>query len=166
MLKKLIPLLSIFSLIILLTFGTALYQHNLTLMNLMMLSMAFFFLVFGLFKLNNLKGFAKAYAMYDVIAMKSKSYAIAYPFIEIVLGLMYIYAYGGVYRDIFTFIIMSVSGYGVWKALQAKEEIQCACLGTVFKVPMTKVTLSENLFMAFMALYMINMYFITGGMSM
>ncbi|MBC7766920.1 hypothetical protein H7Y21_02930 [Arenimonas sp.] len=166
MLKKLIPLLSIFSLIILLTFGTALYQHNLTLMNLMMLSMAFFFLVFGLFKLNNLKGFAKAYAMYDVIAMKSKSYAIAYPFIEIVLGLMYIFAYGGVYRDIFTFIIMSVSGYGVWKALQAKEEIQCACLGTVFKVPMTKVTLSENLFMAFMALYMINMYFITGGMSM
>lgn len=166
MLKKLIPLLSIFSLIILLTFGTALYQHNLTLMNLMMLSMAFFFLVFGLFKLNNLKGFAKAYAMYDVIAMKSKSYAIAYPFIEIVLGLMYIYAYGGVYRDIFTFIIMSVSGYGVWKALQAKEEIQCACLGTVFKVPMTKVTLSENLFMAFMALYMINMYFITRGMSM
>lgn len=166
MLKKLIPLLSIFSLIILLTFGTALYQHNLTLMNLMMLSMAFFFLVFGLFKLNNLKGFAKAYAMYDVIAMKSKSYAIAYPFIEIVFGLMYIFAYGGVYRDIFTFIIMSVSGYGVWKALQAKEEIQCACLGTVFKVPMTKVTLSENLFMAFMALYMINMYFITGGMSM
>ena len=166
MLKKLTPLLSIFALIIVLTIGTALYQNDFNSMNIMMLSMAFFFIVFGLFKLNNLKGFATAYAMYDVIAMKSRAYALAYPFIEIVLGFMYLYSLGGIYRDIFTLIIMSISAYGVWKALLKNEEIPCACLGTVFKVPMTKVTLFENLFMALMALYMINIYFTMGAMSM
>ena len=125
-------------------------------MNLMVLGMAFFFLVFGLFKLNNLKGFTEAYAMYDIIAMKSKTYALAYPFIEIILGFMYLFSFGGIHRDVFTFIIMGISAYGVWKALQKNEEIPCACLGTVFKVPMTKVTLFENVFMALMALYMIN----------
>ncbi len=166
MLKKLTPLLSIFAVIIVLTVGTGLYQNDVSSMNLMMLSMAFFFLVFGLFKLNNLKGFAKAYAMYDVIAMKSKTYAHAYPFIEIILGFMYLFSFGGIWRDIVTFIIMSISAYGVWKALEKNEEIPCACLGTVFKVPMTKVTLFENVFMALMALYMINIYFTMGSMSM
>lgn len=164
--KKLIPLLSIFALIIAMTIGTAVYQNDLSSMNLMMLGMAFFFLVFGLFKLNNLKGFATAYAMYDVIAMKSRTYAHVYPVIEIALGLMYLFSFGGIYRDIFTFVIMSISAYGVWKALQVQDEIPCACLGTVFKVPMTKVTLFENLFMALMSLYMVIQYFTMGHMVM
>lgn len=164
--KKLIPLLSIFGLIIVMTIGTAAYQSDYSGMNIMMLSMGFFFLVFGVFKLNNLQGFAKAYAMYDVIAMKSKVYAFCYPFIEIILGLMYLFFFGGIVRDLVTFVIMIVSAYGVWKALQVQDEIPCACLGTVFKVPMTKVTLFENLFMAFMALYMIGTYFNMGNMGM
>lgn len=164
--KKLIPLLSIFGFIIILTLATAWFQTDFSGMNIMMLSMAFFFLVFGIFKLNNLKGFAKAYAMYDVIAMKSKTYALLYPFIEIGLGILYLFSLGGIWRDIITFIIMTISAYGVWKALQVQDEIPCACLGTVFKVPMTKVTLFENLIMAVMALYMIATYFTMGNMGM
>lgn len=164
--KRLTPLLSIFLLIIVMTLGTAWYQSDFALMNLMMLSMGYFFLVFGLFKLNSLKGFAQAYAMYDVIAMKSRVYALMYPFIEVILGYLYLFSLGGVYRDIFTFIIMSVSAYGVWKALKVKNEIPCACLGTVFKVPMTKVTLSENVLMALMAIYMIGTYLTMGNMAM
>ncbi len=98
--------------------------------------------------------------------MKSKTYALSYPFIEVILGLMYLLSFGGIYRDVFTFLIMSMSAYGVWKALQVKDEIPCACLGTVFKVPMTKVTLFENVFMALMALYMIWMYLAVGNMPM
>lgn len=148
------------------TVGTAWYQTDFSSMNLMMLSMAFFFLVFGVFKLNNLQGFANAYAMYDVIAMKSRTYALAYPFIEIGLGILYLFSIGGIWRDVVTLIIMSISAYGVWKALQVQDEIHCACLGTVFKVPMTKVTLFENLFMALMALYMVGTYFTMGNMGM
>ncbi len=164
--KKLIPLLSIFGLIIVMTFSTAWYQSDFSTMNIMMLSMAFFFLVFAAFKLYNLKGFANAYAMYDVIAIRSKVYALLYPFIEIGLGTLYLFSLGGIWRDIFTFVIMSISAYGVWKALQVQDEIPCACLGTVFKVPMTKVTLFENLLMAIMALYMIGIYLTMGNMVM
>ncbi|MES2985717.1 MAG: MauE/DoxX family redox-associated membrane protein [Patescibacteria group bacterium] len=166
MFKKILPLLSIFAFIILLTISTAIILQNFGVMNLMMMSMAYFFIVFGLFKLSNLQGFAKAYAMYDILAMKSKTYALSYPFIEVILGLMYLLSFGGIYRDVFTFFIMSISAYGVWKALQVKDEIPCACLGTVFKVPMTKVTLFENVFMALMALYMIWMYLAVGNMPM
>ncbi len=164
--KKIIPLLSIFGLIIIMTFSTAWYQSDFNTMNIMMLGMAFFFLIFGSFKLYNLKGFANAYSTYDVIAMKSKTYALAYPFIEIGLGTLYLFSLGGVWRDVFTFVIMSISAYGVWIALRKKEEIPCACLGTVFKVPMTNVTFFENIFMAIMALYMIGVYLTMGNMVM
>ena len=50
---------------------------------------------------------------------------------------------------------MMIGNIGVAKALKKSEKIACACLGTIFSVPMTKITLFENLFMAIMALYMV-----------
>lgn len=164
--QKLLPLLSIFVLIFILMIITMSIQSNFSLMNIMMLSMAYFFLVFGIFKVINLKSFAKAYMTYDILAIKSKVYAYLYPFIEIALGIMYFFYLGNIYRDIFTFIIMCISAVGVWQALKSKSDIPCACLGMVFDVPMTKVTLFENLVMALMALVMIFMYLIMGNMAM
>lgn len=163
--SRLLPLLSMFALVGVLTFLTAFIQQDISSMNLMMLMMAHFFFVFGTFKVINLKNFADAYMTYDIIAMKSRTYALGFPFIEITLGIMYFFYFGGVYRDIFTFVLMSVGTVGVWNALKNKDEIPCACLGMVFKVPMTKVTLSENLLMAIMALYMVLAYLIMGSMA-
>lgn len=164
--SKLLPLLSIFALIGVLTFLTAFIQQDKSSMNLMMLMMAYFFLVFGVFKVINLKNFADAYMTYDIVAMKSRPYAFSFPFIEIALSIMYFFYIGGVYRDIFTFVLMSIGTVGVWNALKKEDEIPCACLGMVFKVPMTKVTLFENLLMAVMALYMVVAYLIMGNMAM
>jgi hypothetical protein len=36
-----------------------------------------------------------------------------------------------------------------------KSELQCACLGTALKLPMTKATLIENLIMILMAAWML-----------
>jgi hypothetical protein len=165
--KRLYPLLSMFAVIGFLTIFTAFFQKDLSGMNLMILMMAYFFIVFGGFKVINLKNFTYAYMTYDIIAMKSKFYAFAFPFIEITLGIMYFFYIGGVYRDIFTFILMSIGTVGIWNALKNKDEIPCACLGMVFNVPMTKVTLFENLFMAMMALYMVVAYLaMSGNMTM
>ena len=163
--EKIIPLLSIFGLIIVLTGITMFIQNDFSLMKGMMLSMAYFFLVFGIFKVINLHNFVDAYMTYDILAMKFKTYAYMYPFIEITLGIMYFFYLGSVYRDIFTFIFMSISMVGVWKALKNKDEIPCACLGMVFTVPMTRVTLFENLFMVVMALVMVFMYLFMGSMG-
>ena len=53
------------------------------------------------------------------------------------------------------FAVMTVGAIGVGRALRRTERIPCACLGTVFKLPMTKITLFEDLLMAAMALAML-----------
>lgn len=118
----------------------------------MLAFMGYFFLVFGLLKVMRIKGFADAYQMYDVVAKKSRFYAYLYPFLEIAFGLSYIFVWQTQAVSVVVFIVMLIGAYGVYLKLKEREEIPCACLGTVFKVPMTWVTLGEDLLMAIMAL--------------
>lgn len=113
--------------------------------------MGSFFLVFGAFKAVNIKGFAQAYAEYDIIAGRSRLYAHLYPVIELALGVAYLIAFELFWINIVTLIVMTVSAAGVAQKLARREEVPCACLGVVFKIPMTKVTLGEDLLMATMA---------------
>ncbi len=156
--KKFLPIIIIFSTIILFTVIST-YIHGFDLEFAMRMMMGSFFAIFGAFKLFNLNAFADAYSTYDLIAKKSRTYAIIYPFIEIILAVLYLTDLGGIYRDIFTFILMSVSSIGVLQKLRAKEDIPCACLGMVFELPMTNVTLVEDVLMALEALLMIIIYF-------
>jgi len=153
--KDFLPLIVIFAVIVAFTIWRASTVANADLMFLMTSFMGGFFIVFGGFKAFNLKGFAEAYGMYDVIAKRSKLYGYLYPFIEIGLGIAYLTAFSLLATNIVTLIIMLVGAYGVYLKLREKEVIPCACLGVVFKLPMTKVTLFEDLLMATMALVMI-----------
>jgi copper chaperone CopZ len=117
----------------------------------MMDFMGGFFVVFSFFKFLNLKGFANAYATYDVIAKRSRPYAFLYPFLELILGIAYLIRFDVQLTSAFTLVLMLVSSIGVVQAVLKKSQIQCACLGTIFKLPMTYVTLFEDLLMAGMA---------------
>ncbi len=117
--------------------------------------MAGFFLVFSFFKLLNLSGFVQAYRGYDLIAAKSAAYAWAYPFIELALGVAYLTRWQPQVTHWATLAVMLVSAAGVLNALRNRQLIECACLGTVFKLPMSKVTLIEDLSMAAMAVAML-----------
>lgn len=119
--------------------------------------MAAFFIIFGLFKLYNLAAFAEAYATYDIIAKRSSLYAHVYPFVEIALGLAYLFRLFPTATNSITLALMIISSIGVAQELAQKKMIVCACLGTVFKIPMTYVTLFEDLLMAAMALLMLIM---------
>ncbi|MDP1562428.1 MAG: heavy-metal-associated domain-containing protein [Pirellulaceae bacterium] len=114
-----------------------------------------FFLVFSFFKLLDLRGFADSYQMYDVVAQRFRSYGYAYPFIELLLGMAYLTGFQPVLTNVVTLIVMSVSAFGVFKSLVAKRKIRCACLGTVFNLPMSTVTLVEDSLMAGMAALML-----------
>ena len=59
--------------------------------------------------------------------------------------------------NVITLVVMLVSSIGVLKTLLDKRAIRCACLGTALKLPMTKVTLVEDLGMAAMAAGMLVM---------
>ncbi len=117
--------------------------------------MAGFFLVFSFFKLLDVRAFADAYGSYDVVAAKWPVYGYLYPFIELALGVAYLTHVVPLTTNAVTLLVMGVSAIGVVKALVAKRKIRCACLGTVFNLPMSRVTLIEDGLMIAMAAVML-----------
>ncbi len=117
--------------------------------------MAGFFLVFSFFKLLDLRGFVDTYRGYDLLAKAVPGWACVYPFVELILGVAFLAEFALMATSIVTLVLMLVGAVGVFKALLAKQAIRCACLGTALNLPMTKVTLIEDLSMAAMALAML-----------
>ncbi len=113
--------------------------------------MAGFFLVFSFFKLLNLSGFVQAYRGYDLIAARSAAYAAVYPFIELALGAAYLVRWQPQITSGATLVLMLVSATGVWNALRNRQLVECASLGTMFKLPLSNLALIENLGIASMA---------------
>lgn len=113
--------------------------------------MAGFFIVFSFFKFLDLKGFARSYAMYDLLARQWKGYGYIYPFLELALGVLYLTAVNLTATHVATIVIMGFSSIGVIRNMLSPNQVQCACLGTVFKLPLGRVTLVEDLLMVVMA---------------
>lgn len=113
--------------------------------------MGLFFIVFSFFKLLDVNGFVRSFAMYDPLAARVKQYAWIYPFFEVCLGLMLLLRWEIPIALIITIIILGITTIGVTSSLLAKRHIQCACLGTALKLPMTEATFIENALMITMA---------------
>jgi copper chaperone CopZ len=154
------PLLLIIGYILITTIAIELTQTNNDLSQFsmhrwMMNFMAGFFLVFSFFKLLNIKAFASSYAMYDLLAQRIPSYGFIYPFIELVLGLSYVLHWQPTITNTITLVVMAFSSLGVIRAVLNKQKIRCACLGSVFNLPMSTITIIEDLTMAGMAAWML-----------
>jgi cation transport ATPase len=149
------PLILIFLYLIGLTAMGEINRGSFNLMHSMNHFMGGFFLFFSFFKLLNLTGFAEAYSTYDIIAKKWNAYGFIYPFIELALGIGYLFGYFPVTINIITLAVMSVSSIGVIQSVLNKSKIRCACLGTIFNLPMTTITIVEDLLMAAMAIVML-----------
>ena len=130
-------------------------EGSFDLMNAMRVFMSGFFLTFSFFKLHDLTAFANSYSMYDVIAKRFNSWGYVYAFIELGLGISYALNAMPVLTNIITLIVMAVSIIGVLEAVFNKRKIQCACLGTVFKLPMSTVTIVEDAMMIAMSVWML-----------
>ncbi len=117
--------------------------------------MAGFFIVFAFFKLLDIKSFANSYAMYDLLAMRVKPYGLVYPFIELGIGIAYLLNFQPMITNSITLVVMLFSSLGVIKSVLNKQKIRCACLGSVFNLPMSTITIIEDLSMALMALWML-----------
>lgn len=114
-----------------------------------------FFLVFAGFKLSRYQDFVDAYRGYDVIAKRSEAYAKVYPFLELALAAGYLFSIALPAVLVVTLLLMAISSIGVIKELRRGSHITCACLGTVIKLPLTQVTLTEDLAMGLMAAVML-----------
>jgi hypothetical protein len=129
--------------------------HAVSAMETMRYFMAGFFLVFSFFKLLDIQAFASAYARYDLLAMRWQSWGLIYPFLELALGVAYLTNFNPLLTYWLTIGIMGFSAIGVIQAVASRTQIQCACLGTVFKLPMSTVTIIEDVGMVLMAAAML-----------
>ena len=117
--------------------------------------MGLFFFQLATFKFFDLEGFADGFAMYDIPTQYYRPYAYIYPFIEFGLALLFLGHLVPVITYIITIIVMLVSFAGVITALVKRREVACACLGTVIKIPLTSLSLIENIGMAFLSFVML-----------
>lgn len=154
-LKSFLPLIIIFATITVFSIMASWYRQVFTYQSIMIDFMAGFFIVFGGFKLIKLSAFAEAYAMYDIIAKRIKAYGYIYPFIELGLGLAFLLRFEITIVAWVTLVLMLINSIGAYNGIRDKKILMCACLGTVFKLPMSYVTLGEDLLMAVMALVII-----------
>jgi copper chaperone CopZ len=104
------------------------------------------------FKFLDLPKFAQAFSTYDPFAKKISAYGYVYPFFELFAGIGFILSFQIKAVSIFTILFLLFTTLGVIKSLLKKEKFQCACLGTAFNLPLTKVTIIENALMIFMSL--------------
>ena len=111
----------------------------------------------GLQKLQDVERFATMFLNYDLLAQRWVRYGYIYPFVETGAGLLMM---AGVLTWISAPVALFVAGIGaisVFKAVYIdKRELKCACVGGDSKVPLGFVSLTENLMMIGMALWMIS----------
>ncbi len=117
--------------------------------------MGFFLCQFAMLKCFRPIDFADGFQMYDLVAKKSRVYAFLYPLIELGLGLGYLAFFAPVFIYLATIVILGVGAIGVILALKKGLDVRCACMGTVLDVPLSTVTLTEDLAMVLMALILL-----------
>jgi len=151
--KQLKPLFIILGYILIASILLNYKNWNLT--NAMLDFMGLFYIVFSFFKILDIKGFSMSFKMYDPLAKKAPIYGYIYPFIEVLLGVMFLTRYEVNIALVITVIVLGVTTIGVTQTLLNKRAIKCACLGTTLNLPMTEATFIENALMIIMALILI-----------
>ncbi|HLL58321.1 MAG TPA: glutaredoxin family protein [Allosphingosinicella sp.] len=115
----------------------------------------FSMVVLALLKLQNVESFATMFLNYDLLAKRWVPYSYIYPFAEGLTGVLMV-------ADALTWLsvaialfIGTIGAVSVFKAVYVdKRELKCACVGGSSNVPLGFVSLTENLMMILMALWM------------
>lgn len=149
------PILLIFGYVTAISLVVSWQGSSINFMVFMRIFMAGFFLTFSFFKMLNLKAFAESYAMYDIVAKKFSAWGYIYAFIELGLGLSFALNLSPVVVNWATLVVMTISILGVLESVLNKKKIQCACLGAVFNLPMSTVTIVEDAIMIAMSAAML-----------
>ncbi|MHB2211475.1 MauE/DoxX family redox-associated membrane protein [Methylobacterium sp. CM6257] len=120
---------------------------------------AFSMCVLALLKLQDVESFSSMFLGYDLLARRWVRYAYAYPFLEGIAGILMVSGALNWLSIPVALFIGTVGAVSVFKAVYVdKREIKCACVGGSSKVPLGFVSLTENLMMVAMAVWMLVMH--------
>ncbi|MEO3415029.1 glutaredoxin family protein [Roseovarius sp. CAU 1744] len=110
----------------------------------------------GLQKLKDIEQFATMFLNYDLLAQKWVRYGYIYPFAETGAGLLMMAGVLTWLSAPVALFIAIIGAFSVFKAVYIdKRELKCACVGGDSKVPLGFVSLTENLMMIGMAIWML-----------
>ncbi len=116
---------------------------------------AFSMVVLALLKLQNVESFATMFLNYDLLAKRWVPYSYVYPFAEALAGLLMI---AGVLTWLSVPIALFIGTIGAISVIKAvyidKRALKCACVGGASNVPLGFLSLTENLMMIAMAVWM------------
>lgn len=152
------PVIAIFSVALLLSLATAqlVYGHIMTLQVLPWF-IAIAMCLLGVQKLQDLESFSLMFLNYDVLAQRHVGYAKFYPFAETAAGALMLAGVLPWLSAPMALFISSIGAYSVFKAVYIqKRELKCACVGGNSNVPLGFVSLTENLMMLGMALWVLS----------
>lgn len=117
---------------------------------------AFAMCLLALQKLKDVEGFATMFLNYDLLAQRWLPYAKIYPFAEALAGILMIAGFLMWLSIPVALFIGGVGAISVFKAVYIdKRELKCACVGGDSNVPLGFVSLTENVMMIAMALWML-----------
>lgn len=111
----------------------------------------------GLQKLQDIEKFATMFLNYDLLAQRYVRYGYIYPFVETAAGLLMLMGVLTWLSAPAALIVSTIGAVSVFKAVYIdKRELKCACVGGDSKVPLGFVSLTENLMMMGMSLWMLS----------
>ena len=117
---------------------------------------AFSMCILAILKLQDVERFSTMFLNYDLLAKRWVRYGYVYPFAEVLAGILMI---GGVLSWIsvpVALFIGTIGAVSVFKAVYVdKRELKCACVGGDSNVPLGFISLTENVMMVTMALWML-----------
>ncbi|MEC8908476.1 MAG: MauE/DoxX family redox-associated membrane protein, partial [Pseudomonadota bacterium] len=120
------------------------------------LFIAFSMCVLAIQKLQDLEAFSLQFLGYDLLAQKYVPYSKIYPFAEAFAGIGMIAMVWTPLVALVALFIGSIGAASVYKAVYIqKRELKCACVGGNSNVPLGAISMTENLMMVGMAIWML-----------
>jgi len=152
--KSYLPIIYIYVFSITLTYVTKIF-FNFNLSDSISIFLGIFSLTFAFFKILKLRDFVEAFSEYDFFTQKFRLYGFLFPFLELLFGASFLFLLDIVWIELLCLIFFSVNFISVLNALNKDKKFVCACLGDLIKLPLSKVSLIENLTMIFGVIYII-----------
>ena len=121
----------------------------------------------AMLKLQDVEKFSTMFLNYDLLAQRWVPYGYLYPFAELAAGVMML---AGVLTMVSAPLALAIGTIGAGSVFKAvyidRRELKCACVGGSSNVPLGFVSLTENLMMIAMAIWMLAMVAGTGSGAM
>ncbi len=117
--------------------------------------MGWFLIAFAGFKLVGYNAFVSGFPTYDLLGGRSKLYTKAFPFIELMLGILLLSDFLTPLALTLVLGLMATTAVSIGLFLSSGKKATCACLGGIIDLPLSVISLFEAVLMALMALLLL-----------